>query len=287
MTTTERQRKTSSRRVSSSGIAVPNAEPRRATLAETQALFQSALLSGDMRILDSLCDNSKTTRDVLFGVYQNAYAGRLLEILASDYEDLAVYMGETAFEAAGLAYIEAFPSRSPNARWFGQKFPEFLRSYESTAKHGDIADVAALERALSDAFDSVDAPSLTLAALATVSPEDWGKLKFAPHPSAQLLTLNSDAFGNWSEIKDGTLRRRKRGAREQTLLIWRQELTPMVRELKSEEAMMWVEAGRGTRFAELCAMVATFDAPDEAAMRAAGYLQTWLSAGLLLSADPS
>jgi hypothetical protein len=52
-----------------------------------------------------------------------------------------------------------------------------------------------------------------------------------------------------------------------------------------EEAMMWIEASRGARFGVLCEMLATFDDPDGAALRAAGYLQGWLEAEMLSAAN--
>ncbi len=51
-----------------------------------------------------------------------------------------------------------------------------------------------------------------------------------------------------------------------------------------EEAMMWAEASRGVRFDALCELLAAFDDPDSAAVRAAGYLQGWLTAELLTAA---
>ena len=69
------------------------------------------------------------------------------------------------------------------------------------------------------------------------------------------------------------------------LLIWRQDVTPMFRELPSEEAMMWDEATRGIPFGVLCEMLATYDDPDGAAGRGAGYLHGWITAGLLTEAS--
>ena len=65
------------------------------------------------------------------------------------------------------------------------------------------------------------------------------------------------------------------------LLIWRQDVTPMFRELAMEEAMMWDEAAVGIPFGVLCSMLATYDDPDGAAARGAGYLHGWVTAGLL------
>lgn len=58
----------------------------------------------------------------------------------------------------------------------------------------------------------------------------------------------------------------------------------MLRPLGAEEAMMWTEAAKGVRFGVLCEMLATFDDPDHAALRAAQYLQGWLLSGALAGA---
>ena len=53
------------------------------------------------------------------------------------------------------------------------------------------------------------------------------------------------------------------------VLVWRQQTTPMFRELPVEEAMMWDEATNGIPFGVLCEMLATYDDPDSAAARGA------------------
>ena len=270
----------------------PVKKPKRAAakaslplrLQDTQALFQDAILNGSAGILDMLCDNSKTTRDTLFGVYRNAYAGRLAEILANDFEDLAAYMGEDAFEGAAYAYIAANPSHAPNARWYSNRFPAFLRGFPETCARAQLADLADLEVALADAFDAADAPPLQLQDLAAFAPEDWGRLTFAPHPSARLLACTTDTFGLWQALQTGEDVPDAYPPLDQKLIVWRHETTPMVRKIAAEEAMMWVEACRGLRFDALCEMLAIFDAPDDAAARAAGYLQGWLTSGLLTGA---
>ena len=57
----------------------------------------------------------------------------------------------------------------------------------------------------------------------------------------------------------------------------------MFRELCAEEAIMWDEACNGIRFGVLCSMLATYDDPDGAAARGAGYLHGWVTTGLLTS----
>lgn len=254
------------------------------TLNEIQALFQAAILDNDKRVLGLLLDNSMTTRDTLFGVYKNGYLSRLVEILGSDYEDLRAYCGEDDFDGLAQAYVAAHPSRSQNARWFGNQMPDFLASDLRFASRRELADLAQIERALSLAFDAADAPHIALTNLADHKPEDWGRLTFLPHPAVTVFDVTTNAFEIWRAFKDEMPTPPARTIEAQRLVTWRQGVTPMIREMNAEEAMMWSEACRGTRFEQLCEMVATFDAADQAAVRAATHLQGWLSSEMLTSA---
>jgi hypothetical protein len=118
--------------------------------------------------------------------------------------------------------------------------------------------------------------------MAGFAPEVWDSLKFEAHPSGCRLELSTNVAAVWLALKneemppDAALL--EQPAR---LLIWRQNVTPMFRELSDEEAMMWDEASGGIPFGVLCSMLATYDDPDGAAARGAGYLHGWITAGLL------
>jgi hypothetical protein len=257
------------------------------TLKETQALFQEAILNQDDRVLGLLLDNSRTGRDTLFGVYQNGYVGRLVEILANDYEDLKSYLGEDEFDALARAYVTANPSRTQNARWFGSRMVEFLKTDGRYGQRHEVADLAAIEQALSNAFDSADATHIAVQDLAKIKPVDWGRLTFVPHPSVAIVDVQTNAFAIWRAVKDGKTPPRVNAKAGQHLITWRQGTTPMIREIAGEEVMMWTEACRGLRFEALCEMVAAFDDPDGAALRAAQFLHGWLSAEMLVEAKLS
>jgi Putative DNA-binding domain len=254
------------------------------TLAETQTLFQQAILAGDQRVMSHILDNSRTGRAELFGVYRNAYSGRLTEIVAADYEFLKAYMGEHDFDGLARAYITAYPSQTQNARWFSARLPAFLRADPGYADRPTLADLADLEKALADAFDAPDDATITIAELAQHVPEDWGRLTLKAHPSVKLLTATTDVFALWMAMRDDASAPPEVEGAQRRLIVWRHEATPMVRELGAEEAMMWIEASRGARFDALCEMAALYDAPDNAAMRAAGYLQGWLASDMLIAA---
>jgi hypothetical protein len=265
--------------------AVPPPRPAP-SLREVQERLQSAILSDDEAIYTEILDNSRTTRRTLFGVYRHAYASRLVEILGNDYELLRAYVGPDRFDDLARAYIAVHPSRTQNARWFGGGFADFLRRHEPARKRPELAELALIEKLVGDAFDSADAPVLGLAALAAVPPEDWARLTFKPHPSVGTLRLLTNALAIWKACKDGAgPPPAAQLTQAESIVVWRRGVAPMVRLMAYEEAMMWTEAISGARFGALCEMLATFDAPEGAAARAAGYLQGWLEAEMLNSAD--
>jgi len=250
------------------------------TLAEMQAAFQRAIMQGDDDVLSEVLDNSRTSRNVLFGVYRHAYAARLVEVVRNDHPLLHACVGDEAFNELARSYVADRPSQNQNARWFSHRLPDYL-----TEKHPNepqLADLAALERALNDAFDAPDRETLTLADLATVSPENWSSLVFAPHPSAQRLSFKSNAHAIWLALKNEEPPPPvETSETPENILVWRHETTPKLRRMSDEEAMMWNEAVNGVPFGDLCELVAVYDDPDGAPLRAAQHLQGWIVSGLL------
>ena len=250
--------------------------------ARQQAEFQLGILTGDDTVLAEILDSPREKRETLYGVYRYAYGSRLVEAMRNDHELLHSYLGDEMFDEMGHAYVKARPSEHPNLRWFSQGLPEFLKSTEPFCNHPVLADLAALEKDLNDAFDAAEGPVLELTAMAGFAPEQWNDLRFRPHPSAARLDLSTNAAAVWLALKNDetppdaiTLEEPSR------ILIWRQDTTPMFRELLPEEAMMWDEASSGIPFGVLCEMLATYDDPDGAAARGAGYLHGWITSGAL------
>jgi hypothetical protein len=251
--------------------------------ARQQSEFQRGILTGDVSVLAEILDSPREKREILFGVYKHAYASRLVEAMRNDHKLLHSYLGDEMFDAMGEAYVAANPSQHPNLRWFSGNLPDFLKSSEPYSEYPVISDLAALEKALNDAFDARDAPVVGITDLAGFAPEAWSDLTFEVHPSAIRLDLATNASAIWLALKNNDETPPDAVALEQPsrLLIWRQDVTPMFRELNPEEAMMWDEAASGIPFGVLCSMLATYDDPDGAAARGAGYLHNWVTTGLL------
>ncbi len=254
------------------------------SLKDLQDRFQRGLLAGDDTVLAEIKDGEREDRTVLFGVYRNAYVLRLMEVLGEDYEQLHAYVGDAAFATLTRAYIAAYPSDRRSARDFGRHMPRFLGETEPYARHKELAEIAAIEKALGDAFDGPDAEPLTMERLAALAPEDWPRLVFTPHPTAIRLSLQTNAADLWTALHGETAPPKPRQLGEpEAVIVWRQEFMARFRRLPPEEAMMWNEAAQGVCFGVLCEMVATFGGPDGAELRAASYLKGWVDAGMLAS----
>ncbi len=256
--------------------------------AHQQAAFQRAILDDDESVLGELLDSPREKRETLFGVYRHAYGARLVEAMRNDHALLHAYLGDEMFDEMGYAYVKARPSQHSNLRWFSQGLPAFLTWTSPYRDHPVLGDLAALEKALNDAFDAPDAPVLALADMAQFAPEQWPDLTFRIHPTASRLDLATNTAAIWLALKhDETPPDAVALEQPSRLQIWRQDLTPMFRELPAEEAMMWDAAARGVSFGVLCEMLATYDDPDGAAARGAGYLHGWITAGPLAGVIPA
>lgn len=257
-------------------------------LARQQSDFQHAILTGDDSVLADILDGSLEERDVLLGVYRFAYVSRLVEAIRKDYKYLHEYLGDEMFNAMGESYVAERPSQQPNLRWFSQAVPDFVKANEPYSNYPVLAELAALERAINDAFDAVDAPVIGVADLAGVLPEAWKDLRFGAHPSARRLDFSTNAAAVWMALKKGEMPPDALKLEEPCrLLVWRQDDTPKFRELPAEEAMMWDEAAGGVPFGVLCSMLATYDDPESAAARGAGYLHNWVTTELLAGVSTS
>lgn len=244
--------------------------------------FQRCILTGDDSVLEKILDSSKEKREVLFGVYRFAYSSRLVEALSNDHPLLHTYLGDEMFDDMGKAYVAAKPSVHPNMRWFSQGIPEFLRATKPYSDHPEIFELADLEKALNDVFDASDDAVLAIEDVAAVPPESWNDLRFHAHSTARRFDLTSNAAAIWIALKNEETPPDPEVSGEPCrILVWRQDNTPMFRELTAEEGMMWDEAAAGIPFGVLCSMLATYDDPDNAAGRGAGYLRGWVEAGLL------
>lgn len=255
------------------------------SLARIQDAFQSALLDGGDGIMKSIPDSPRESKDVLFGVYRNGYVFRLADILAEDFARLHTYIGDEAFFTLARGYIFAHPSRCASARDYSRNFPAFVSSQALAREAPLVGAIARLEGLLNDIFDYPDVVPLALGDLAAFAPEDFGRLSFTPHPSVLRLNGPAGLTAAFTALSNSEPPPAPTdGAAQDRVLIWRKDVLPLYRKLDDEEAMIWDEAAKGVRFDTLCSLLATYDAADTAAVRAAQYLHGWIVNGQISNA---
>jgi len=121
-------------------------------------------------------------------IYNRQYWFRILGALSDDYPALRAVVGSRAFEALSVAYLTAHPSRSFSLRNLGFQLVEWLAAHPQFAgrRHRLALDVARIERAFVEAFDSAERTPLSLDQIATL---DAGS-RLALQPHLQLITLD-------------------------------------------------------------------------------------------------
>lgn len=245
-------------------------------LAELQTKFQAAIIEGDQAILTSIADSPRADRATLFAVYYDAYRLRLAEFLANDFPILRIHLGDETFGRLVEDYIEAAPSRQPNARWYGARLPDFMQETASWRTNRSAIDLARFERALSDAFDAADAPVAAIDSLRDTCAEDWPHLTFEFHPSLALLDLAKATAQIYAALAaDEEPPAIQKG--EETFIFWRNGGQSFYRPVPEDERLALMEARKGKGFADICALLAYQAGEEGAAQRAAGFLSQWFA----------
>ena len=249
-------------------------------LRQLQQTFQAYLLQGDRAILADVASARALGADVRLAIYGDAYFLRLLEVLQKDFPALAALTGDAPFTQLCRDYVRAHPSRHFSVRYLGQHLPAFLRSTQ--AAHPEFAELAAFEWALVEAFDAADSVPATIAQAAAIAPENWGDMRFIPHPSLRHLDLSWNVPELWRAANGAQPQPPLQAApHPRAWIVWRQELQTYFRVLSVDEACAIDALVNGACFADLCEGLVEWVAPAQVAVHAAGLLKTWLSEGLI------
>ncbi len=251
-------------------------------LAALQQQFQQHLLNGDGDIAAAIRPGGIGVERGL-AIYHHAYRMRLLDTLRDSYGHTLAYLGDTAFNEAGLAHVEGHPSALPSLRGYGATLPLTLAlRFE---QQGEVAELATLDWALRHAFDGPDAPVLTLADLAALPPAAWGEVGFALHPTCARLRLQHNTLALWQALdRDEDPPLAARLAETGDVLIWRRGHSPHFRSLQPLEAAALDSLQAGLSFAATCEQLSlTFDRPNMAADTGA-LLRRWVDDELLSAA---
>lgn len=138
-----------------------------------------------------IAPNSRLTAFERLEIYNRQYWFRVLGALADDFPALAAVVGAQAFDRISIAYLTAHPSRSFSLRNLGSHLAEWLAANPVYAgrRHRLAVDVARVEWAFVEAFDSAHRAPLTHEQIATL---DAGS-RLALQPHVRLIALEYPA----------------------------------------------------------------------------------------------
>lgn len=232
-------------------------------LADFQRRFQAGLIGGDLAaVAGDVIHQAGLT------VHTHAARAMLVEGLADNFAKTLHWLGGDAFTVLALDYAAISPSNSWTLAAYGDDFPEYLA--RRLPDDAEVAELAALDWALRSAFGAADpAP----ACWAEAPGVDWEALRLKLAPGAALLAVRTNADAIWAAIPDHPIAPVAAPGR---LLVWRDGQEPRFRRLDTGEGDLLAAMAAGQCFGPAC------DASGASSRRIGGWLQAWLSAGLVV-----
>jgi len=162
-------------------------------LTEDEGMRSTA---SDGRPMDAVAEsfiapNSRLTAFERLEIYNRQYWFRVMGALAEDFPGLRAMVGGRKFDALSIAYLTEHPSRSFTLRNLGSRLPEWLDAHPELAgrRHRLAVDVARIEWAFVEAFDSAEKSPLTVDQIATLD----GNSRLALQPHLCLIELHYPA----------------------------------------------------------------------------------------------
>jgi hypothetical protein len=104
----------------------------------------------------------------------------MIEALEGDYPAVAHFLGDEAFANLVTRYVAAHPSTSYTFNRLGRRFPEFIRTSRGVRRKAFVADLARLERDVTEAFDAPESPAWPAGEIAKIPQDAWPKVVLKP-----------------------------------------------------------------------------------------------------------
>lgn len=181
-------------------------------------------------------------------VYANAYFARLAECLQEEYPTLYKTLGDEAFTAFVVGYLQAHPSHSYNLSQLGADFPDFLAATRPAGQDGEpetdwaafLIDLARLERLYGEVFDGPGDEgrrTLQVDELEAVPSEQRADAALVPIASLRMIELGFPAHEYVSAMRRGEDPPIPK--REPTrLIVWRRDFVVRRQAVGPEEFLL-------------------------------------------------
>ena len=176
---------------------MPSNPSSQLTLKETQDLIKKLVsYSGGIEAAIEhyqlhdlpVCSTEKLDAVRRLEIYATAYFIRIHNSLKEDYATVHAVLGDELFLELIREYLNVHVPRHFSLRYAGKHLPPFLKRHSLQEQYPFLADLAAFEWELLEAFDAADAVALELSDLEACAPEAWPNLHLQLVPSVRFLT---------------------------------------------------------------------------------------------------
>lgn len=247
--------------------------------------FEAYLKGSDTPITTCIISDEKGDAIERMGIYRDAYALRLIDILYGDFPVIYEILGTDAFIKMAKQYLTAYPSTSFTVRHFGQYLAKFLSETQPYANHPYLWQMADFEWAKGTVFDAPDTGIFTLEQLAVLPESSWETATFQFIPAITRLVYDYNIPQIWQAVNDD-----KQDQEPTALdtpmpwLMWRKSLNPNWYSMEADEDWFFIQARRGENFTTLCEGLSKWiDGEEKIAQRAAEIVRRWIDEQLLIA----
>jgi hypothetical protein len=243
--------------------SLPEAAAARDTgsLRDLQRAFCRAVLSGDGAGASALIRSDGIPAEQRVQIYRNNTRAAFLATLAASFPVIGRLGGAGWFRQSALEYQRAFPSRSGDLQFIGDRYADFLQDCFAGTQYGYFCDVAKLEWAYQEVLTAADSAPLDPASLAAVAAEDYARLAFVLRPAVRLVESQYPILAIWRANQPGvdtpgvaqTVVSLDAGPSR--VLVMRRAGFIELREVSAATAALFSQFSRGAPFASAAAAV--------------------------------
>ena len=160
------------------------------------------------------------TAEERLAIYRNTMFVSLKQVLFERFETVTKLVGDDFMRQLCHAFIKKSPPRQGSLLFYGEAFPNFIKTAEGTKELGFVTDMAALEWQMHQSFHSADERTYTPAHISELNFEAFVEqpLKLAKH--MRLCRSNFAIYDIWKMAQDET-QQPKSIHKSQNILIYR------------------------------------------------------------------
>lgn len=138
-----------------------------------------------------------TLGNPLLAVYRNTAVSGAIDALADNYPTVATIVGGTAFLALAAEYVAEMPPESPVLAGYGAGFADWLETQPIARALPYLSGAALIDRLRTECHLAAEDDTLSPAALAAVSAEQWSASAVMLHPATRFAWFTVPAPSIW------------------------------------------------------------------------------------------